>query len=389
MENTYKIPVQFLDSMNAKLDKLNKKALKLGLEEIKIEVLETELYERKDGVEIPCYTIKLTQLDEIKINGYEFVGKLVKNLGDTYIYKGYESVPKEQRDIRVCQHCNTNRRRKIYYILKDEQGGYITVGKSCLIDFIGHKNADKIAEFYQDVKSLVEEEFEYLGGDWDFEPTVYSIDQALKASVVSIKHRGYHKSDAVMMPTKEHVFLILDNRDRKNEYGELFEESLKVSRESIEEMKDIINKLEPTSEYIENLQLLIKDGFVQHSMLGFVVSIPGAVDREKERNLKQSIQRECNAKSNYIGEVGEKIDIEVSYLKFNSFDSFYGSSYKRTYLYMFLDDSSNCIVWRTGKEEDFKVGDKVRLVGKIKEHKEYKGLKQTILTRAKYTVLGK
>ena len=389
MENTYKIPVQFLDLMNGKLEKLNKKAVKLGLKPIEIEILDTEMYEREEGLEIPCYTVRLTQIDQIKINGYEFVGKLEKNVGETYIYKGSEGVPKEQKDIRICQHCNTKRNRKTYYILKHENGEYITVGKSCLIDFIGHVDAEKIANFYQNLKNLIEEEFESWGGDWDFEPTAYSIDQVLKATVVSIKARGYHKSDSETMPTKEHVFLILDNKERNNGYGDLFEEAMKIPKENIDEMKNIINDLEPNSDYIENLQLLIKDGFVKSNMMGYVVSIPCAVDREKEKRLKESIQKDINSKSDYVGEVGEKIEKEVSYLKYTSFESFYGTSCKVTYLYMFLDNEGNCIVWRTGKAEDFEVGDKIKISGRIKEHKEYRGLKQTILTRAKYTVLDK
>lgn len=123
-----------------------------------------------------------------------FKAKLVKNI-ESYMYQGDEDVPQEQKDVRICQHCNTNRSRKFYYILQNEDTSeYITVGKSCLIDFIGHRNIDKIAEFFQDVKSL-EEEFSE-GGSYGSSfgmPNAYSVDQVLRMAYVSTKARGYVK----------------------------------------------------------------------------------------------------------------------------------------------------------------------------------------------------
>ena len=397
MQNTYMIPIQYFDLMNQRLKKLNKKAEKLNLEPIKVKILDTVMYEIDDeGTEIPSYKVEIEQEEEIVINGYRFMGKLEKNVGDTYIYKGEEGVPKEQKKIIACQHCNTNRKRKFYYVLKNENTGeFINVGKSCLKDFTGHMDADRIASFYQDIKMFIEENCEdlyesYCG--YGFEPTVYSIDQVIRASIISIKERGYYKSDTEdEMPTKSHVENIMMSAFRKTTKDEskAYEESLKIPKEDIDEMKMIVSNLNPRTDFIENLQLLVKDGFVKETMLGYAVYIPMIVEKEKERKLKEELRKKANSESDYVGEVGEKITREVYYSRFTSFDSFFGNRWVVTYMYIFLDMDNNCIVWKTQKAEDFEVGDLIEISGKVKEHSEYKGLKQTFVTRPKIKILEK
>ena len=60
---------------------------------------------------------------------------------------------------------------------------------------------------------------------------------------------------------------------------------------------------------------------------------------------------------------------------------------------IFVDDDGNVYVWKTSKDmgycvngywQEFEKGSRLTLTGKIKDHKEYKGVKQTMLTRCKY-----
>jgi hypothetical protein len=71
------------------------------------------------------------------------------------------------------------------------------------------------------------------------------------------------------------------------------------------------------------------------------------------------------------------------------FDGRYG----RTNCFNFADEQGNCIVWFTqnalciyseerGEWGYAEVGDKVTMRATIKEHGEYKGTKQTVVTRA-------
>ena len=82
----------------------------------------------------------------------------------------------------------------------------------------------------------------------------------------------------------------------------------------------------------------------------------------------------------YIGEIGEKLKkLPVSLTKHNSFCGRYGL----TNIYEFRDEEGNYLVWFTSKILDFEIGDTVYLDGTIKEHKDYNGIPQTIVTRCK------
>lgn len=391
MENIYMIPVKFMENFEKSIEKLNKKAKKLNLEPIVIENLETVMYLRdeRDDYEIPCYKIKVTQGQEIKIQGYKFVGKLEKNVGDTFLYKGSDEVPQSQKEIRICQHCNSNRKRKLLYILKNEQDEYITVGKSCLIDYIGHTDAEKIAKYYQEVNSFfnIDDDTLFLEEHmsiYDEQPDVFSIDQILRASIVSIENRGYYKTDCEdNMSTKDDVYNILFSR--KEREAELKEKAMDIPKKEIDEIKEIINNMEPTTSYIENLQLLIRDKFVTYNFLGYAVSMIPTVTREKEK----MIVKEKNKKSNYVGDVGEKIELLVSFYReaFYERESRYTGKYETVHIYTFVDENNNHIVWKTTAREHFDVGDKINLKAKVKEHNEYKDIKQTIITRPTYKFL--
>lgn len=82
----------------------------------------------------------------------------------------------------------------------------------------------------------------------------------------------------------------------------------------------------------------------------------------------------------YLGTVGEKVkNIPATFTRKNSFCSRFGL----TNIYEFRDGDGNYLVWFTTCGIDFEVGDLVKLTGTVKEHKDYKGIPQTIVTRCK------
>ena len=82
--------------------------------------------------------------------------------------------------------------------------------------------------------------------------------------------------------------------------------------------------------------------------------------------------------SEYIGQVGDKVDLEVTHIRTGSYDTQFGV----TWVHSFTDEDGNVLVWKTGSHSSFK-SDKIHIKGTIKEHSEYNGVKQTVLTRCK------
>lgn len=83
--------------------------------------------------------------------------------------------------------------------------------------------------------------------------------------------------------------------------------------------------------------------------------------------------------SRHIGQVGGKIELEATFKKTRWYDTQFGT----TWIYTFEDEEGNCLVWKTSSSIGAEEGDKVRIKGTVKDHDEYNGVKQTVLTRCK------
>ena len=83
--------------------------------------------------------------------------------------------------------------------------------------------------------------------------------------------------------------------------------------------------------------------------------------------------------SRHLGQVGGKIEVEATFKRTRWYDTQFGT----TWIYTFEDNDGNCLVWKTSASIEPREGDKVRIKGTVKEHDEYNGVKQTVLTRCK------
>ena len=95
------------------------------------------------------------------------------------------------------------------------------------------------------------------------------------------------------------------------------------------------------------------------------------------RSYIESLMYEPSS-SEFIGEIGDRIELTLTVTKAITLESYYGTSI----MHIMEDDTKNVFVWTT-KAKNFPEGKVVTLRGTIKDHKEYKGIKQTILTRCK------
>lgn len=89
------------------------------------------------------------------------------------------------------------------------------------------------------------------------------------------------------------------------------------------------------------------------------------------------------SKSEYVGTVGEKIILAVKYLGCSSYETHYTWYGEVHNVYKFEDENGNALIWNTGSYQDFEEGKSYTLSASVKEHKEYRGTKQTALTRCK------
>ena len=97
----------------------------------------------------------------------------------------------------------------------------------------------------------------------------------------------------------------------------------------------------------------------------------------------QKIQNQYKAsilpETKHFGQIGEKIERKCSFIKEGHYDTQFGT----TYVYTFSDDEGHQFVWKTTTILNLVTGTAVVLKGTIKEHNEYKGNKQTMVTRCR------
>ena len=155
------------------------------------------------------------------------------------------------------------------------------------------------------------------------------------------------------------------------------------------------------NDYLYNINLLAQESSITHKELGFVASIVSSFTRQMEREIIKE-QRETAQKqeliSDYVGTIGQKIQVELTFVNQYSFETQWGDSH----IYKFMDQNGNIFIWKSSKWlekavsiyseldemeykhfEPIRQAEVVKIRGTIKDHSEYAGAKQTILTRCK------
>ena len=103
------------------------------------------------------------------------------------------------------------------------------------------------------------------------------------------------------------------------------------------------------------------------------------VVKDDASNIIEALQPKTGE---YVGTVGSKIKVTVTVT--NVFENalyLYGHS-RYTYKHIMKSDDGNVFVWNTSTA-CYNVGHTMTLVGTVKAHEEYRGVRQTILTRCK------
>lgn len=101
-----------------------------------------------------------------------------------------------------------------------------------------------------------------------------------------------------------------------------------------------------------------------------------------EWTFEDTVEKEPETKSDWVGEIKERIrDLKLSVVATPSYEhqSYAGYGMQTTYINIMEDNSKNCFVWKTS----YPLNGEVVLDGTVKDHSEYNGKKQTVLTRCR------
>lgn len=121
----------------------------------------------------------------------------------------------------------------------------------------------------------------------------------------------------------------------------------------------------------------IPEGVTPVQLLWELVGTEGEVLKPEHLVLKavENILYDAGT-SEYVGTVGERLTLTLAVTATRSIDGYYGHATAHT----MEDEDGNVFVWITGAK-NWPVGSVKTIKGTIKEHKEFRNVKQTVLTR--------
>lgn len=87
--------------------------------------------------------------------------------------------------------------------------------------------------------------------------------------------------------------------------------------------------------------------------------------------------------SEWIGRVGDTLNMVLTLRRVGSYETHFGFRAQTVEVFTFTDQAGNALVWKTSSFPQLDEGNQYRVRGTVKEHCEYRGERQTVLTRCK------
>ncbi|MDD3020908.1 MAG: hypothetical protein PHX61_08030 [Alphaproteobacteria bacterium] len=388
-----------MERLEKKLNLISKKCSKYGCEFHYHKVGETfrELKDEQGNI----YTAKFIVVEAegtAKVNDWEFIasvehtekGNILNRVGEIEVpERYYSSTP-------ICEHCNSHRYRKYTYIVRNAiTGEFKQVGKSCLKDFTNGLSAEAVAHYISCYDALIEGEAPCESGWGD---RYIETNLALKFIAETIRKFGYvrtHDSGRSTASRSFDYYLAYYHMASRYVQNDLEKEMTAASfnpeapevLDHVSEALKWVSGQEESNNYIHNLKTACSLQYVKLQNFGIISSLFPTFNRELEYQAEKAEQERKKAEekaketnSDHIGNVGDRIKVNVHSIKcLTSFETEWGV----TRIYKFIDEAGNVFIWKTGtfiENEEINI-----LVGTVKEHSEFKGIKQTVLTRCKLT----
>lgn len=296
----------------------------------------------------------------------------------------------------ICEHCNTRRRRKFTYLVHNtETDEWKQVGNTCLKEFTNGLDAQAAAymeQWFQKLEESQEKLFTGVSYERHYplkDILCYAKETTDKYGYVSASDDDvvYGDKKSTREMTMDFYLAIEQNamymdhiREEAKDIG--FDAHKESHQKYVDEAIAWIRSNKEESDYMFNLRIACNDDYIPWRNLGIVISLMPTYYRhlkhleyvEKQKN-KNAAEKEG---SEYQGEKGQRLTVVIESAEcVYSNDSYYGISY----LYKFMDTEGNVYMWSTGKSLET---DKItKLTGTVKNHEEFRGVKQTHLTRCR------
>ena len=391
-----------LEYLREKTDRIAKRAAKMKVHGLTLQILSTNTATLKDGTVSMRYEVDLVGKSPVA-GPYVLIAVKEMIKEDTYIRTvPGEAVPTwfQGRDM-MCDHCCTNRRRnEVFIVMNKDNNKHLQVGRNCITDFLGVDASSwlqqaewilEIQEMYEMADIFAEDEHRgqsvsrYLPWDKIF---VYVYSQAQRHGFVSKKKAYEDDSLEATITAALHNFYtdmgaVRGGYRKDQEPPPTPEEELAADKILAWFGKEVLPDNEKhyfgddTMWY--NLDNMYANNLVPLKLTGLAV-IPyvvwNIVRQNELRNQKQAVE------SKWLGELGKKVTIQV---KLHTKQALESDAFGITMLHKFVSKDGDRISWFQSAGSSFFVeeGEELIITGNVKAHKEFRGIKETVLKGVK------
>lgn len=395
----YEIPEGNFGFLYEKIEKLNKRAAKIGVSPIVLTKVGEKYITVKNtgpgGVETSekVKVILVTVVGESpKLNGWSFAAVIEHHAEGniTRLVPPFSSIPERFRTTnRICEHCKMDRRRNDTYIVVNEAGEHKQVGRSCLKDFTGHASPDALAQFAELLSMLDEIVGGFAGGGCGFGERYWDLSRVLSiaSAVIRIDGQFVPKSKAEAwgkIATAQIVGNVVSpgtliSADAARELQEMYEPNSEDEAYG-ELVKGWAAEMDvdSTNDYLWNCKVLARMECINWRNFGLAVSMVGAYQREVAKMMAAETEAKTpRPVSQFVGTIGKREEFTLTLKKIFLSEGAFGT----TKIHFWEDLTGNKLTWFSTSGSDFEEGNTYVVKATPKKHEAYKGTDQTLINR--------
>lgn len=280
-----------------------------------------------------------------------------------------------------CDHCQTNRKRTDTFVCLHEDGTIKQVGRNCLMDFLGVDPATLVARlgWEKAIRAIGDED--ELSGGWRESEVGTGAYLAMVACCIRLdgwvskkmaeEQQRVATAQTAMSYCRPSQWMLTTAEGQK-------ELALHTPTEADLEQARLAQlwarNLPGGNDFERNIRLVAGADLIGRRTEGFAAAIVSGYVREcgvvARANAPQGT-------SEWLGAPKAKVEVTVTVTKALFRQGDFGVSV----WYVMVTDTGSVVTWSASKDAGLKEGDRAKVAGTVKAQSEYRGTKQTALTR--------
>lgn len=411
-EHTFTIPEPNEESFRKRIEKLNKRAKKLGVAPLvaaKVDEFETRTVKKigRREVEIVRRYVKVMLTGERpKLHGWTMLGtvehdtgaghdspNILRNAPGKEIPESYRNAP------NFCDHCKTRRRRRDTFVI-EKDGEIRQIGRNCLQDFIGDVNVKGIAWYYE----LWHNPSGFVPSGDNTSKDYVELELYMAAVAATIREHGFVSRTAAwqnesVRATADIAWIVMHPKAQTKFVPRISVDDYDAAADIIEWCQNDLGKREGLTGYLANLAAATAGGWMRVKNSGLAASAFRARENDLEDQRKVEARRQAaadrraervNRTNEHFGNIGDNVELELRVLACNLKEGRWGDFYSIT----MLDDEGRMFYCATSSDPDLDRGNTYKVKGTIKDHKVWTAMEDgeddprvTVLNRCKFAAV--